>query len=489
MKERIKAARQASWGVVVREPKEASKKHSLSDPIPTIPFEIFSEAVDEAQRNIKSPRELSVSSALSIMSLACQGLYDVRSPVGNVCPLSLAIMAISGSGEGKSPTLRAFSESVFQYQEKLFSEHEMELRRYRAAYGIWCEVLKAHKSNLRSCVKRGENTGIVEKLICDHQEKEPKQPLNLIFLNEDVTVEALFRGMHGGLSSAGWISSEAAGIMKGGAFQNFDKINSVWSGDGVRVGRVSRDSYQISDARLALCLMVQPSAFDSFNEVKGGTARGVGFTSRFLYCRPRSTQGSRVVEGSEQRWDACRRFGTRAVDLLEEYVERCRRGGGERKVIQLSERASDIWIETRNEIEREMTQDGRYGWAPDHASKLAENMIRIAALFHVFEGREGDVSETTMRAAVELGYWFSRQFNRIFSRDTILENDASELHEWLRAHYEKTGERRIEKSYVRRYCVNKLRDSGRLEELYEKLAFDGLIRLELEGKKGFVFLK
>lgn len=483
-----RTARQPSWGSLVPEPKPAVNKLIAQDLVPDLPFEIFSEAVDEVQRNVMAPRELAVCSALAIISLACQGLYDVKSPLGNVCPLSLAIMAISGSGDGKSPTLRAFAASVFKYQETLLAERELDLIKYKTSHGIWFEILKAYRADLRKRVKRGESAEEVAGLIRKHHEIEPRPPLNLLFLNDDVTVQALFQTMNGGLSSAGWISSEASGILKGGALQHFDKINSVWSGDGVRVGRVSSESYQVPDARLTLCLMIQPNVFESFNEVKGDNARGTGFTSRFLFCRPRSTQGTRIADGSERRWDACERFGTRAVALLKDYVERCRLGDSARQVIRLSERANDVWIKTRNEIEREMTQEGRYGWAPDHASKLAENMIRLAALFHVFEGREGDISEMTMRGAVELGYWFSRQFDKIFSPDTILANDANELHAWLRAHYEKTGDRRIERNYVRRYCANRLRDSGRLDELYEKLASDGLIRLVYEGKKGVVIL-
>ncbi|WDM86048.1 DUF3987 domain-containing protein [Pseudomonas asiatica] len=484
-----KSARQPSWGRGGFKPKEASNKHNVLDPIPNLPFEIFTEAVDEVQRNIKSPRELAVCSALAMMSLAAQGLYDVKSPLGNVFPLSLAIMAISGSGDGKTPTFRALSSRVYKYQEVILLERNLELGRYKAAHGIWLETLKAHKSTLRKFVRRGEDAEEIARLICEHQEKEPKPPLNLLFINDDVTVQALFQSMSGGLSSAGWMSSEASGILKGGAFQHIDKVNSVWSGDGVRAGRVSSDSYWVSDARLALCLMVQPSVFESFCELKGDVARGTGLIARFLFCRPRSTQGSRIDDGGEQGWQACERFGDRAVALLKEYVDNCRVGRGVRKVIRLSERASMLWVDVRNQIEREISEDGVYGWAPDHASKLAENMLRLAAVFHVFEGRDGDVSETTMRASVELGYWFSRQFDKVFSPDTMLENDASELHAWIRSYYDKNGEKRIDKTYIRRYAPNRLRDSDRLEMLYEKLAGDGLIRLVLEGKKGVVILR
>ena len=49
-------ARQPSWNRTPQGPKEASSKHVAPDTVPDLPFEVFSEAVYEVQRNIKSPR-------------------------------------------------------------------------------------------------------------------------------------------------------------------------------------------------------------------------------------------------------------------------------------------------------------------------------------------------------------------------------------------------------------------------------------------------
>lgn len=481
-------ARQPSWDRISLEPREASDKHNEIDEMPVVPFEIYSEAIGEAERNIKAPKELAACSALAIMSLSCQGLYDVRSPLGGAIPLSLSLMAIAVSGLGKTPMLRALSARIYEFQDCLLAERDLELSKFKSGHDIWLEILKAHKSKLKACVKSGKSVDVVVNAIEAHQRIEPRVPLKLKFLNEDVTIQALFGSMNEGLSSIGWISSEASGILESGAFQHFDKICSTWSGDGVRVGRVSADSYQIPDARLTTCLMVQPKIFDSFIKLKGEVAHGVGLTSRFLFCRPRTTQGARSWDDGVQSWDACNRFQLRAIELLSEYIELRRQGIGERREIILSSRAREIFINERNRIEKEISEEGAYGWSPGHASKLAENMIRIAAVFHVFEGRDGELSETTMRAAIELGYWFSRQYAKIFNPDTLLENDASVLHSWLRRQYEKTKSRRIDMVDVSRNCPNRLRSSERLRELYERLERDGIIRRVLEGKKNVIIL-
>lgn len=46
-----RAAPQPSWDHHPLGPKEASNRHLIDDPIPALPFEITSEAIDECVRN------------------------------------------------------------------------------------------------------------------------------------------------------------------------------------------------------------------------------------------------------------------------------------------------------------------------------------------------------------------------------------------------------------------------------------------------------
>ncbi|VXC19238.1 conserved hypothetical protein [Pseudomonas sp. 8AS] len=484
-----RAAPQPSWNDAPLGPKEASNRHLIDDPIPALPFEITSEAIEECVRNLKNPKDLALVSAITFISLSVQGLYDARSPLGNIFPTSLLSIAVAGSGEGKTPCLNKMGGGLFDYQKEILANRDVELKKFRYAHDIWSEILKAHKSELRRLIKIGDNTDSILEVIADHYSKEPKEPMKAGFLYEDTTEPALYGNMNGGLQSIGWISSEASGIVNGSSFRNVDKINSVTSGDGVRVERATRESYYLANARITLCYMFQPSVLKKFENTRGETARGTGFSARCLFVNSKSTQGTRIFDGLEQSWTACERFRARTVELYKSYVEKFSRGSFAREEIRLSDRAAEIWIETRNEIEKQILEGGRYSWAPDHASKLAEIMIRLAVNFHVFEGREGDVSETTMRASIELGYWFSRQFERMFSPEAKLENDASELHAWLRSKYDENSSRRFDRTYIGRHCPSRLRgDPKYLELIYDKLENDKLIRIITEGKAKIILL-
>ncbi len=484
-----RAAPQPSWDHHPPGPKEASNRHLIDDPIPALPFEITSEAIDECFRNIKNPKDLALGTAISFISLSVQGLHDARSPLGQICPTSLPLIVSAGSGVGKTPYLNKMGGGLFNYQKEILANRDLELKKFKHAHAIWSEILKAHKSELRSLVKDGANTDEIIEVISDHYLNEPKEPMKLGFLYEDTTEPALYGNMNGGLQSAGWISSEASGIMNSSAFHHFDKLNAIMGGDGVRVERASRESYYLSDVRVSLCLMIQPSVLKSFENKRGEAARGTGFFARCLFINSKSTQGTRIFDGTEQTWSACERFRARTVELYKSYVEKFSRGNFAREEIRLSDRAAAIWIETRNEIEKQMLEGGRYAWAPDHASKLAEVMLRLAVNFHVFEGREGDVSETTMRASIELGYWFSRQFEKMFSPETKLANDASEFHAWLRSKYDEDNTRRFDRTYIGRYGPSGLRgDPEYLELIYDKLKNDRLIRIITEGRAKIILL-
>ena len=484
---RRRVATQVDWGMH-RGLGSRSDENITVDHLPDLPFEIFSAAVDEAEENIKAPRPLVICSALTVLSLACQGLADVRSPVGQLYPLSLMIKLIAGSGERKSTTLRAFSHDIFLYQKKLQEEYAIRLNQYELEHGLWLEKRKAILSKYRKLVIVGGDGGSMKDMLVEHEVKKPTPPRKMILLQEDVTSQALFRSMSEGLSSVGWISSEASGILKGEAFGNFDKLNSVWSGDGISVDRVSSESYRIPDARLTVSLMIQPVSFEAFSTDKGGEARGSGMWSRFLVCCPESTQGSRFCDGQTQQWDACNRFSKRAVELVSKYIENSANEGFKRSEIRLSKLAAAKWVAVFNEIETEILEGGRYDWAPDHASKLADNMLRLAAAFHMFEGYSGEISCRTMSAAIDLGFWFSRQFRKVFDVNSQLEKDSNDLKRWLFARSDERGERRFEKIYVRRYCPNKLRNKERLDMVLDKLRADRVLKLIDEGRKKIVVL-
>ena len=64
--------------------------------------------------------------------------------------------------------------------------------------------------------------------------------------------------------------------------------------------------------------------------------------------------------------------------------------------------------------------------------KAADNVVRLAALFHVLEnGPEGEITEASCRMATAVVTWFLFEARRFF-RETTPALTATKLEQWLR---------------------------------------------------------
>lgn len=123
---------------------------------------------------------------------------------------------------------------------------------------------------------KGINSSEEELLFSAHEKSKPLGPRQYKMVYDDATSEALFFGLYSNLPSAGLISSEGAGILNGGALNDLSKQNSLWSGDSITVDRVSVESYQVTDSRLTISVMLQASAFKEYMERRGEKVVGQG---------------------------------------------------------------------------------------------------------------------------------------------------------------------------------------------------------------------
>ncbi|PPK37589.1 hypothetical protein CD175_15025 [Pseudomonas laurylsulfatiphila] len=228
-------------------------------------------------------------------------------------------------------------------------------------------------------------------------------------------------------------------------------------------------------------MMVQESAFKVYMERRGEMSRGSGLWARFLVCRPVSTQGSRFLRNCTVSWEYRDRFAARLTELLNENVESQSGSKKEKKIICFSREACERWLQLFNSIESENRAQGHFAGAGDHASKLAENIARVAALFQYFEFGDGEISLGTLEAAISVCGWCSDEFLRIFMPPPQEEVDALELNSWLQR-YRSSNQRYVPKNYVLQHGPNKLRGRERLNRALEVLRRQGEVSLSQCGK-------
>jgi hypothetical protein len=435
---------------------------------------LINAGVDEVRANVKAPIPLIFSSALTAMSVGLQGLFDVRKPLGGSVPCSLMILTIANSGERKSTVENIFLAGVRKFQNQMLERYESDLSVWRNQLKIWELKDKAIQKAIATLAVKGMVTTEAENRLCEHSGTAPKRPRKFKMLYEDTTSQALFRGLHQDLPSAGLISGEGLGVLNGPALNDLPKQNSLWSGDPIAVDRVTAESFQLDEARLTVAMMVQESGFKSYMQVRGEAARGSGLWARFLVCQPKSTQGSRQVEGVTISREHSEKFADRLADYVERNVELLDRIKPQRVIVAFSPEAAQRWVSLSNEIESQISPDGRLNSASDHASKLADNVARLAALFHCFENFEGDISLSTLNLAINVGNWYSSEFLKLFDAKGEGEIDADELFDWLKKQSFINGPS-MRKNIVRQYGPNRVRDKRRLDNALEVLQVRGVV--------------
>lgn len=439
-------------------------------------------AVDEAEKNVKAPRLLILSAALTSIATAAQGMISVRKPNEQIVPASLMLLTVANSGERKSTAENVFLKGVRIFQEERDATYQKELSDWSARLQIW----EVHRKSLLKEISRldGTEEGEESKRFLEHEAGKPTKPRRFKILYEDSTSEALFLGLYQNIPTAGLISSEGGGVLNGRVLKDLSGPNALWSGDAITIDRVSSESYEVR-ACLTVSLMVQESLFLSYMAKHGERSRGSGLWARFLVCSPMSTQGTRLITGGDTLWHSCDAFSERIREILEESVEFLSEPARARLVVGFSREAAKKWVSVFNEIELAIGPGGRYFGMGDHASKLADNIARVAALFHFFEKGSGDISLEILDAAIEVCFLYSDEFLRLFSILPKEQVDAQKLDEWLQGK-RNSGERLVAKNSILKYGPKDVRDVKYLNPAIEVLLGEGRILLAKVGKTTYL---
>lgn len=436
---------------------------------------LLSSAINEAERNIQAPRALLLNAALTAASIALQGLIDVNKPNNQKVPVSLMLLAIANSGERKSTADNVFLRSIREFQSQQAVAFSEKLQDWRATHEGWSVRRKAVLRNIEKQMSKGLSTKEAEEALVTLGREIPERPKEFKILYEDSTSAALFYGMYKNLPAAGLVSSEGGGVLSGRAFNDLSKQNTIWSGDSITVDRKVSESFQLIGGRLTVSMMVQDSAFSEYMKNKGEQSRGSGLLARFLVCRPQSKQGTRFIDGVTATWSRVDKFNQRIEQLMVRNLKKFEAKDFGRGVINFDDDASRYWIDIANEIESKICKNGLMDGLGDHASKLADVICRLAALFHCFEGFSGDISISTLKAAEGVAKWYSDNFIKLFSCAAREDFEARELDVWLDT-LRMSGRRVVKKNYIRQYGPIKFRKKDTIDRLLVYLASNGIVQ-------------
>ncbi|ALQ51150.1 YfjI family protein [Nitrosomonas ureae] len=470
-----------------------SKIEKESYPIEALPLSVKA-AVEEVHGFVKAPLPLVAASAISAMSLAIQAHYDIERASALNSPTGLFLLTIADSGERKTTCDRFFSKAINDYEFAQAEAAKTEIKNYNADMDSWEAKRGGIKDRIRTDAKSGKSTSSQEAELRELEHDKPEPPRIPRLLYADVTPEALAYDLAKKWPSGGVVSAEAGivfgshGMGKDSVMRNLATLNQLWDGVSLKIDRKTSESFAVHGARLTVALQVQTETLNSFFEKSGALARGTGFLARFLISWPESTQGYRSFTEAPDSWPKLAAFNRRITEILNIPAPINEDGALIPQMLTLTPEAKIMWIEFHDGIESQLASGGVLFEVRDVASKIADNATRLAALFHVFDGGIGAISEDAFERASAIVAWHLNESRRFFGEIALPAEiaNASRLNDWLVQHCSQNKTHFVAKRFAQQYGT--VRDAARLEAAISELESLDRIQIRKDGKKISIWL-
>lgn len=388
------------------DPKVAAKPAAGQVPFPmdALP-RVVADFVRSLSDSFLCPPDLPAVVALGAISSSIAGRVRVRATRDWFEPANLYLLAVLPPSMHKSPIVHQIFSAV--------EEEERDLRERRneeeKALSIKREVAKSELKIVKRKSDEASKARMAE-LLTEIAELEPKPERRLLV--DDITTERLAVLMQesGPVAIA---SAEArpfelmSGMYRKAGETDVDLYLKAFSGDPVRVSRLSRPEVYVPRPTLTITLCIQPAALEIV--AKRPEFRGRGLIARFLTSYPQTNVGNRVWKDAKPIDPVCReKFNTALRRLLSLP---CPGPNDATPFVDLSPEAAAVFAAYRDAVEVSMKTDRQLSEWQDLGGKLAGHCMRLAVCLHMAEhpidGVTRPIDETTLKRAVAIAEYFT----------------------------------------------------------------------------------
>lgn len=473
-----------------------AKTEAADYPLDALPT-LIRGAVIEVCGFVKAPTALVAMSALAALSVAIQAHHDVQRDNKLDGPCGLFFCGIADSGERKTSCDGYFTSAIHDYQQRQRELFKPVLKAYETDLDAWKAKRGGVQEKIKALAKDGKPTNLLEKQLHDLDLDKPKAPRVPRLIYSDATPEALASNLVNGWPSGGVFSNEG-GIVLGGhamnkdvAMRNMARLNQLWDGKIAATDRATTESYGDTVARLTMSLQVQEPTLRAFFDNTKGLARGTGFLARFLVAWPESTMGTRMFTPPPDGWPALAAFNNRLTAILDRPAPVDDDGVLTPAMLTLSPDAKQAWIAFHDQIEAMLGTGGELYDLRDVGSKAADNMVRLAALFHVFAGSIGPIDLECIESASQIITWHLLEAKRFLGELAMPPELANpmRLESWLIDWCRREGTDKVPTKAVQQFGPGGLRDKKVIDATVNELADLGRARLVKDGKKRLIQLR
>lgn len=320
--------------------------------------------------------------ALAAVSAALGGRFRVRiDDRGWEEPANIYTVAILPPGARKSPVFARLVEPITEWERD-------KARAIGPARRAAEDTMAAREKSLNDAIRSGDE-GEIRDARARLDEAESRIPRIPRILASDSTPEALVRLMADQGGSIALLAPEgdplriADGRYAGDGAARLDELKRAWSGEPIRVDRISRDPVHVPRPALTLGLTLQPGVLESLGNRR--SFRGEGVLARILWCLPDPLLGRRRTGAEVPHLDpeAERRYARMIRRLLDAPADHDEDGQVRPRTLDLDTDARRVLYEYEAEIEAEIGPGGRLELVADWSAKAAGQAVRVAALLEL----------------------------------------------------------------------------------------------------------
>jgi putative DNA primase/helicase len=367
-------------------------------PIETLPT-LGRNMVQHVSDFVQCDAALPSACLLGIYALAIQRRVVV-SAQSQIEETALWIVPVAGVSERKSSAFKPMLEPVYNFEKAECERILPQILESKAKQDILSEriaVLKKKSGNESDRIDRDQLVEEMIRLVRERDETPiPYMPRLIV---DNVTEEIVSCRMQQNEERLALVSAEPT------LFDQFygsndrrpvlDVFLKAYSGEPLRVDRISRESVLLERPLLTIIAASQPGAVREFMNVKRFNERGI--LSRFSFVPCKNLAGTRMWNGKDRNPEIFRQYDKHILTLLNTTSDRS---------LVLSREAQEIYIKHHNQVEM-MQADGGEFEQNSWAGKQPGRTLRIAAVLHCAECPDLDIiSPEVMHRAVTLSTYF-----------------------------------------------------------------------------------
>ncbi|WP_298349234.1 YfjI family protein [Ferrimicrobium sp.] len=349
-------------------------------------------------------------------------------------PGVLHLLVIAPPAERKTPVLSAAMGPIWDAEKAARQGRDDEIAKTKAEH----ELLALARDQAR----KDGGTAFAEALARLESHQVPARFSAVASKATAEALETLAAAQGEDIARIAVVSDEAGGVFgdlgrynKAGT--NYEVLLAGYDAGHYTSHRVTRGEIRVTELRVPLLLMGQPSAWA---QVAGDAeAGGRGLLARLCPVRPESLVGVRFGFGEQMPESLSRAWCERLTALFSEaYADE------QPEPMRLDAAAFQLFVAMKDEIESEMTAlysgDILNGWA----GKQAGRIVRIAATIHAMAtgNLAGRITADEIGAALAIGEWLAWHARREYGGEDVapaLSGDATRLWEWAKHRQEFTA--------------------------------------------------